>query len=260
MLYEMLKKSDIQYIKRYGKAGGALLLNLLLSESCKSCKIKNFFVFDSLEEFKKIEARLPEIVILRADAKLGEPPTLGVRGTAVNKTKVAEYIDKVKEHNPNGVVLCMDTDVENQNQSKSIDGSFNVHFEWGKKVYIDYLGIGFDVGGITKGEENHERWSIDWNDLLFVKPNNMNRHRTHLISDEEYKKSAERKIQALRNNNNFSEEEAQKRVPQKYKTMPLSIKQALLDKIVLEIYSKKTELQKLGLKSSFGVQGMIRGR
>ena len=30
----------------------------------------------------------------------------------------------------------------------------------GKKVYIDYLGVGFDVGGITKGEDNHEMFGL----------------------------------------------------------------------------------------------------
>ncbi len=253
MLYEMKKKSDIKYIQQYGKAYGAFLLHYVLHSICG---INNFFVFDSIEEFKKIEGRLPKIVVLRADAKIGDKPTLGVRGRATRKTAVADYINDVKEHNPDGVVLCMDTDVENQN--KSIDGSFNVYFDWGKKVYIDYLGAGFDVGGITKGEDNHEMWQIDWNNLLFVKPNDMNRYRTYLISDEEYKKSAERKIKFLMKNNKCNEEEARKQVPETYKSMPPSIKEEILDKIVFEIYSKKDDLRKLGLKS-FGVQGMIRG-
>lgn len=253
MLHEMKEKSDIKHIRQYGKAYGAFLLHCLLHDICN---IKNFFVFDSIEEFEKIENKLPEKVILRADAKLGESPTLRVRGTAVNKSGVPDYIEKVKKQNPNGVVLCMDTDVENQN--KSIDGSFNVYFEWGEKVWIDYLGPGFDVGGITKGEDNHEMWSIDWENLLFVKPGNMNRYRTHLISDQEYKESAERKILSLMKDKGLSEDEARKKVPRKYKPMPLSIKEALLDKIVFEIYSKKEDVRKLGLRS-FGVQGMIRG-
>ena len=33
----------------------------------------------------------------------------------------------------------------------------------------------------------------------------------------------------------------------------------LLNEIIFEIYSKKQECQRLGLKSSFGIQGMIRG-
>lgn len=253
MLYQMKEKSDIKYIRQYGKAYGAFLLHCLLHDICD---INNFFVFDSIEELKKIEDKLPEIVILRADAKIGEKPTLGVRGKPVKKADVASYIDTVKESNPNGVVLCMDTNTENQN--KSIDGSFNVYFDWGEKVYIDYLGAGFDVGGITKGEENHESWSIDWDNLLFVKSNNMNLYRTHLISDKEYQKSAERKIQSLMKENGCNKEEATAKVPETYKPMPLFIKEALLDKIVFELYSKQQELKKLGLKS-FGVQGMIRG-
>lgn len=253
MLYQMKEKSDIKYIKQYGKAYGAFLLHCLLHDICD---INNFFVFDTIEEFKKIEDKLPETVILRADAKIGETPTLRVRGKPVKKANVANYINTVKEHNPNGVVLCMDTNTENQN--KSMDGSFNVYFEQGKNVYVDYLGTGFDVGGITKGEELHESWSIDWNNVLFVKPNNMNLYRIHLISNEEYLKSAERKIESLMKENGCNKEEAKAKVPETYKPMPLSIKEVLLDKIVFELYSKQQELKKLGLKS-FGVQGMIRG-
>ena len=58
--------------------------------------------------------------------------------------------------------------------------------------------------------------------------------------------------------NRCNKEEAKAKVPETYKPMPLSIKEALLDKIVFELYSKQQELKKLGLKS-FGVQGMIRG-
>lgn len=252
MLYEMKQKNDIKSIMKYGKAYGAFLLHCLLH---KICDINNFFIFDSIEDFEKIENKLPEKFVLRADAKTGDKPTLGVRGALVSKSEVQKYIDNVKEHNPEGVVLCMDTATERK--GKSMDGAFNVYFEWGDKVYIDYLGQGFDVGGITKGEDNHEMWAIDWENLLFVKPKTMNLYRTYLISDEEYKKSVERKREFTMKQNNLTQEQVKVIIPDKYKPMPLSIKEKLLDDIILEIYSKKEELPKLGLKS-FGVQGMIR--
>ena len=217
MLYEMRQKDDIKNIMKYGKAYGAFLLHYLLHDICD---INNFYVFDNARDYEKIKDKLPERFILRADAKVGEKPTLGVRGMAASKE--------------------------------------NVYFEWGKKVFIDYLGQGFDVGGITKGEDNHEMWVIDWNDLLFVTPNNMNQYRTYLISDEAYKESAERKRNAIVNKNKMTIEEAEKIIPDTYKPMPCYVKQDILDKIILQIYEKKDELQKLGLRS-FGVQGMIRG-
>lgn len=252
MLYEMKQKKDIKNIMQYGKAYGAFLLHCLLHDICD---INNFFVFDSNEDFEKIKDKLPEKIILMADAKTGDKPTLGVRGAAVSKNEVQNYIDNVKAHNPDGVVLCVDTTTERK--GKRIDGAFNVYFEWGDKVYIDYLGQGFDVGGITKGEDNHEMWAIDWKNLLFVKPSTMNLYRTYLISDEEYKKSAERKRKFTMKQNKLTEEQVRDIIPDKYKPMPLSIKEKLLNDIVLEIYSKKEVLPRLGLKS-FGVQGMIR--
>lgn len=252
MLYEMKEKKDIKNIMQYGKAGGAFLLHCLVHDICD---INNFFVFDSIEEFEKIKDRLPEIVVLRADAKTGEKPTLGVRGCAVKKDEVENYIKNVKSSNPDGCVLCMDTKTEQKN--KSIDGSFNVYFDFGEKIYIDYLGAGFDVGGITKGEEKHECYVIEWKDLLFVKPNNMNQYRIHLVTPWEYKESAERKIDFYMKKDKCSRDEAKQKVPQKYKPMPLYIKQLLLDKIVFSVYAKKDDVKRFGLES-FGIQGMIR--
>lgn len=56
----------------------------------------------------KIEDQLPDRFIVRADAKAGEPPTLGVEGNFVRKDQVKDYIARVKQSNPNGVVLCLD--------------------------------------------------------------------------------------------------------------------------------------------------------
>ncbi len=76
MLYEMQNPKDIPYIKQYGKAYGTVLLHEWLPEISKT---KNLFVLDSFEEFKKIEAKLPEVFTCRADAKTGENPTLRSR-------------------------------------------------------------------------------------------------------------------------------------------------------------------------------------
>lgn len=255
MLLEMMKKEDIKDIMQYGKAGGAFLLLCVLPDICD---INNFFVFDSIEEFEKIKDNLPEFITLRADAKIGQKPPFDVRGCEIKKSEnaVKNYIEEVKKSNPDGVVLCMDTNTVQKN--RSIDGSFNVYFEYGKKVFIDYLTVGFDVGGITKGKENHECYGIEWEELLFVKPNNMNQHRTYLVTPEKYVESAERKINFYMEKAGCSRDEAEQKVPQTYKPMPLYIKQLLLDKIVFPIYQKADEIKRLGLKS-FGIQGMIRG-
>ena len=96
MLYEMKKKENINDIIQYGKAGGAFLLHCLLHDICD---INNFFVFDSIEEFEKIKDYLPEYITLRADAKISQKPTLGVRGCELKKDEsaVENYIEDVKK-------------------------------------------------------------------------------------------------------------------------------------------------------------------
>lgn len=192
--------------------------------------------------------------IVRADAKTGEPATLGVEGNFVRKDQVKDYILRVKQSNPNGVVLFLDQE-EGTREKVRTDGAFNVYLQIGQKVYIDYLGKGFDMGGITKGRENHETWSFDWEDALFVSPYNMNKYGHTMITQEQYLGSARRRLQQLLDLG-YSREYIKGKVPKTYSPMPLSIKERLLDDILLPLYEKRIDLEKNGLKS-FGVQGTI---
>ncbi len=186
--------------------------------------------------------------------KLGKSQLYGVEGHFVNKSEVQNYINRVKLSNPQGVVLCVDTE-EIAREKVKTDGAFNVYFDIGEKVYVDFLGKGFDMGAITKGKENHESWIIDWDELLFVTPNNMNRYREHLISDTDYLNSARRRLQHLLNIG-YKPEYIKGKIPRTYKPMPASFKEMLLEDIMMPIYEKRTNLKQNGL-NSFGVQGMI---
>ena len=55
------------------------------------------------------------------------------------------------------------------------------------------------MGAITKGKEIHESWVIDWKDVLFLKPSNINEQRTFLISQDDYLESARRRLAHLLN-------------------------------------------------------------
>ncbi len=162
----------------------------------------------------------------------------------------------MKQSNPNGAVLCIDTEEGTQEKVKT-DGAFNVYFQMGDKVFIDFLGKGFDMGAITKGKENHESWIIDWEDILFVKPNNMNQYRQRIISDTDYLESAKRRLEHLLKLG-YTREHIKGKIPKHYSSMPLHIREKILDDIVLPIYSQRKDLTKEGL-NSFGVQGMILG-
>ncbi len=178
----------------------------------------------------------------------------GVEGNFVRKEDVSNYIQRVKTSNPNGVVLCIDTEEGTQEKVKT-DGAFNVYLNVNNAVYIDFLGKGFDMGAITKGKENHESWTFNWEDVLFVTPNKMNQYRKHLISNEEYIESARRRLRHLLDIG-YSREQIKGKIPRTYTQMPLSTKEMLLDEILLPLYTRKNELLRAGLKS-FGVQGMI---
>lgn len=253
MLYEMKKKSDISNLMKCGKASGALLLNLIYPELSK---INNFYVLDSKEELDRIIEKLPDRVALRADSPLGEKPITGIRGRGANKNEIGDYIGYVKEKNPVAFVICMDTNTEKRRNN--IDGSFNVYFDWEKMVYIDFLGKGFDVGGLTKGEEKpHEIYCIPWEDLLFVKPNTMNQYRVFLASDSLYSQSVNRKRKHLVEHAGVSEEEAKQMIPEKYQPVSTSVKEEIIDRIIFGMFTKRRVLTELKIKS-FGIQGMIR--
>lgn len=178
----------------------------------------------------------------------------GVEGNFVRKEQVKDYIERVKRSNPNGVVLCIDTEEGTQEKVKT-NGAFNIYFQMMNGVHIDYLGKGFDMGAITKGKENHESWYIDWDDVLFVTPNNINKFRERKISDEEYIESARRRLTHLLRLG-YKPEKIKGKIPKHYSQMSPSIAEMLLDEIIFPLYSQKEKLIDAGLKS-FGVQGMI---
>lgn len=252
MLYNMQNPNDQRNIAKYGKAYGTVLLHKWLPNICRT---RNLFVFDSYEDYKKIEEQLPEIFVCRADAKVGDIPTFRVEGTLMRKEGVAEYIKRVKQSNPNGVVLCTDNEEWTREKIRT-DGAFNVYFYVGEKISIDFLGKGFDMGAITKGKESHEVWNIDWDDILFVKPNGtMNQYRDYIISQEKYLESARRRIEYLLQIG-YTREQIKGKIPKYYIPMQPSLKEKILDEIIFKIYEQIEHLTHAGLKS-FGVQGMI---
>lgn len=52
----------------------------------------------------------------------------GVEGRFARKTDVEEYVRRVKEKNPNGVVVCIDTE-EGTHEKIKTDGAFNVYMQ-----------------------------------------------------------------------------------------------------------------------------------
>lgn len=178
----------------------------------------------------------------------------GIEGRFAKRTDVEEYVKRVKKKNPKGVVVCIDTEEWTHEKIKT-DGAFNVYIQLYDKVYIDYLGKGFDMGAITKGKEVHESWSIDWKDVVFLTPNNLNKERIHLISQEDYLESAKRRLIHLLNIG-YTSEEIKGKIPRNYFPMSLAIREMLIDNIIIPLYCREGKLKEAGL-TSFGVQGMI---
>lgn len=186
--------------------------------------------------------------------KQGNNLLYGVEGRFARKSDVEEYVRRVKEKNPNGVVVCIDTE-EGTHEKIKTDGAFNVYIQLYDKVFVDYLGKGFDMGAITKGKEIHESWVIDWKDVLFLKPNNINNERTFLISQNDYLESARRRLTHLLNIG-YKPEDIKGKIPKNYSPMSIVIKDMLINEIIIPLYFQKNKLKETGL-NSFGVQGMI---
>jgi len=181
----------------------------------------------------------------------------GVEGHFVRKTEVADYIKRVKQSNPRGVVLCIETE-EGTQEKLETQGAFNVYLEVGKTVYIDFLGEGFDMGAITKGKAApHETWTIQWSDVLFLEPRNMNRFGHTRISDDGYLQTVRDRITHLVSLG-YSLEDIKEKIPKIYTPMPMWIKEMLIEEIIMPLYYKQQSLRVHNL-TSFGVQGTVIG-
>lgn len=239
----------------YGKTKGIVLLQKYLPELNP---IKNVKIVSSIQEWEEMKDECPERITCRTDTKIGDQKNVRIEGASGKKEEVPNILKQIKEQNPDAVLLLMqmkDSPIKRYEN----DGGFNILFNVNESVIIELVGKGFDARELTREKAVHERYSIPWNDVLFMRnKKDLQKSRnveSYVVDDEEYKRTRKERIEFL-NSIESDSKAIEEAVPQEYQQSSDELIQSILDKVVFSLYKRKRELYEDNLKHC-NIQGNI---
>ena len=254
MFLDISREGDVAKINRYGKAKGMALLYKYLPHINI---FESLYIVDSINDVEKLIAKdFNRMICVRADSQIGQKPTFVAGQTLYDKNQIRDYFKEIKQNNADGALICADMKDGSGERIKT-DGGFNIHFDIGMKLYIDYVGKGFDSRECSKGKASHEIFMIPWNEVPFLEAKLLNKYRVQVISDEAYKKTSEERKNFLIDSG-YDKKTVIETMPRSYQPLSLAWKKKILDEIIFPLLDRQEELVREGL-GSFGIQGNFVG-
>ena len=155
-----------------------------------------------------------------------------------------KIIREIKKENNNGALILFHLNVNKTERYERYAG-ISIGISLGKKIYIDAVGKGFDGREVLKGISCHERYSIPWQDIRKININNFNDYNTYIISQENYIKTREERINYLVSCGIDSKILEQK-IPKKYEKIPRFIWVDIITNIIKQLEKEEEFLKESG--------------
>lgn len=206
----------IEYIS-YRKCRGLLLAYLYDLPI-----VKTGFVIDLLlskEDIAQLKYLTGDIILCRPDSPIKQWRRLP-RGKDLNIDNINEFYQECIEINDKAILLCFEHPsmyfTGKIIERYRISGGLNILVDWLKKITIEYVGPGFDVGELTRGCSNyHCLIEIPW-ELALYPPSYIWSHCSlKKISSKKYEQSRHNRINTLVNAMHYNEIEVEQFVPLK---------------------------------------------
>lgn len=210
----------IEYID-YRKCRG-----LLLAYLCDLPIVKTGFVIDSLlskKDIAQLKHLIGEIVLCRPDSPIKQWKKLP-RGKDMNLDKINEFYQECVEIHNRAVLLCFKHPsiyfAGEIIERYRISGGLNILVDWFKKITVEYVGPGFDVGELTRGCNNyHCLIEIPWELAIFPPSYIWSHSSLEKISSEKYEQSRHSRIDTLINKMGYNKIEVEQFVPQRVRLL-----------------------------------------
>lgn len=252
MILDLNKKEDIYLINMYKKCKGIALIYKYLPHLNP---LNKMYVINSLEDWKKVEYEFPvQTMTVRCDSPRGLDARLP-GGQTFHRSKVDNYIKKVKSAVPDAVIILEDMK-QDTNERIHTQGGLNLDIKIGSNVYIDYVGPGFDCGELCKGKAAHEVWNIPWDEVPFIKDSAMEKFKVFKINQKEYTETMKKRIDFLLNIYPDRKEEIFKAIPKNFIGITKNIFKNVIDELLICLWLQQEELINDKL-NSFGVETNI---
>lgn len=219
--------------------------------------IRNLTIVKSYEDYENNFEFCKGFTTQRNDTLITKPSMKSIEVVETNPMVIKNTFEQVKKLDNDGVVVLFDLCHEPSERYQRYAG-ISVGVSLGNGIYIDSVGRGFDGREVSKGIASHERYYIPWFDLRTCNIGNFKKYRTYLISDEEYEKTRDARIEFL-TSLGLGHELVSEFIPEKYIEIPDFIWLDVIKNLIKKLESMEEELVSAGL-NEFAISGHTEGR
>ncbi len=252
-MYSIKNPKDIELILKYHRANDMVNIFKFFPDLSP---IDDLVVILNEEDYLQNKDKIANLTSVRN----GNPVTqLCMRSIPVKEKNpdILATMKEVKKENKDGVLILFHLATEPTERYERYAG-ISVGISLGRRVYIDAVGRGFDGREVLKGISCHERYSIPWMDIMSVNIGNFKDYRTFLISNADYLKSREERINYLVScgiDRNVLEDS----IPREYTEIPDFIWLDII-KNIIKVLTKEEDILRSYNFEEFNLSGHTEGR
>lgn len=251
-MYSLKNSSDIKNILKYHRAKD--MVNIMTYFPGLS-PVDDLVIILDEKDYLLNKDQLVHLTSVRNGNPINEPCMKSIPTKEINPNYI-NLIKEIKNINKNGVIILFHLNVKPTERYERHAG-ISIGVSLGNKVYIDAVGQGFDGREVLKGISCHESYVIPWEDLRKININNFKEYKTFTISQEEYLKSREERINYLVSCG-ISFEVLAEKIPQTYREIPSYIWLDIITNIIKKLEKEEEFLYKDGFLE-FNLSGHTEG-
>lgn len=252
-MYSIKNDKDIPNLLKYHRAKD--MVNIMTFFPGLSPVDDLAIILDEEDYLKNID-KISHLTSIRNGNPIDEHCMKSIPTKEINPNYL-EIIKDIKKENKNGVLILFHLNVKPTERYERHAG-ISIGVSLGKKIYIDAVGKGFDGREVLKGISCHERYSIPWEDIRKINIDNFNKYNTYFISQEDYLKSRNERINYLISCG-LPLDLLEKNIPKEYQEIPKFIWLDIIVNIIKQLEKEENLLRSSGFLE-FNLSGHTEGK
>lgn len=251
-----LTKEELQELNKYKKLKGILKVDEYLPNITP---LNGLAVIRNVDDWKQAQEKYNfsnKELSVRFDSNIGVNSK--IPGSQTVKTKDVEYLIRKAERECENWIAIIEDLKEGANDRITTKGAVNITMSFNEYLILEWVGPCFDGRELCSGKAVHQSWKFPWQSILFLKHYsiNENMYKLHEASTREYFESVLERTNFLCNSFKSRKNEIISKMPNELIKMPTFLFEELLNKIIIPLYSKVGEFERLGNKE-ITVEAMI---
>ena len=251
-MYSLKNDNDIKNILKYHRAKDMInIMNYFPGLS----PIDDLVIILDENDYLENKEKISHLTSVRNGNPVIESCMKSVPTKEINPDYI-KLLREIKKINKNGVLILFHLNTPKTERYERYAG-ISIGVSLGKKIYIDAVGKGFDGREVLKGISCHERYTIPWQDIRKVNVNNFKEYNTFTISQSDYLKTREERINYLRTCQ-IPLDILEQNIPKEYQEIPKFIWLDIITNIIKQLEKEEYFLKEAGFLE-FNISGHTEG-